>query len=182
MSFHAAHRKKFDDLKTALHAGNRNQLRRDANGGNTILFVFNPIEEDRYLEKAKELYPEAGFIDISRLFVRYIDQIGWDDFREFYCNYETCTEQVFNNDGDDNLFRMIISAVEAAAGRGKIPFIVRTGALYGTGILNQHIMDDKTVLNLKQPVVFFYPAKIEKDDLLFLNFKPASRYRCKIVC
>jgi len=55
MSFQADHKQKFDDLKIALHIDNRPQLKRDANGGNTILFVYPPDEEDRYIKKAREL-------------------------------------------------------------------------------------------------------------------------------
>ena len=181
MSFQAEHKQKFDDLKVALHANNRTQLKRDANGGNTVLFIYPPNEENAYMKKAKALYPEAYFIDISQLFVRYIDTVGWDDFKEFYQAYETTPDQVFKNDDAVNLFRMIQEEIQKAAETDKIPFVIRTGALHGTGIVNQHVMEDSVVLGLKQPVVFFYPGKIEKGELLFLNFKPASKYRCKIV-
>ncbi|MDI6687775.1 MAG: DUF1788 domain-containing protein, partial [Desulfobacterales bacterium] len=131
--------------------------------------------------KAKKLYPDAHFIDISRLFVSYIDSVGMDDFEEYYMEYENATDQVFKNDNDVNLFKLIINEIKTASDNNKIPFIVKTGVLFGTGIVNQHIMDDSVVLSLKQPVVFFYPAKYDNDELLFLNFKPASKYRCKLV-
>jgi hypothetical protein len=181
MPFQAEHKQKFDDLKIAIHIDNRTQLKRDANGGNTVLFIFPPDEEDKYIEKAKKLYPDAYFIDISRLFVQYIDSIGLDDFVEFYRSYETTPDQVFKNDNDINLFKLIIDEIKIASKNNKLPFIVRTGILFGTGIVNQHIMDDSSVLSLEQPVVFFYPAKLEDNELLFLNFKPASKYRCKLV-
>ena len=181
MPFQAEHKQKFDDLKIAIHIDYRAQLRKDANGGNTVLFIFPPNEEDKYIEKAKELYPDAYFIDISRLFVQYIDSVGWDDFVEFYKSYETTPDQVFKNDNDINLFKLIIDEIKTASKNNKIPFIIRTGALHGTDIVNQHIMDDNSVLCLEQPVVFFYPAKLEENELLFLNFKPASKYRCKLI-
>jgi len=181
MSFQADHKQKFDDLKIALHIDNRPQLKRDANGGNTILFAYPPDEEDRYIEKARELYPDAHFIDISRLFVKYIDSVGMDDFEEYYMEYENATDQVFKNDNDVNLFKLVINEIKTASDNNKIPFIVRTGVLFGTGIVNQHIMDDNVVLSLKQPVAFFYPAKFENNELFFLNFKRASKYRCKLV-
>ena len=181
MSFQAEHKQKFDDLKVDLHIDNRPQLKRDANGGNTILFVYPPTEENKYIDKAKNLYPDAHFIDISRLFVNYIDSIGLDAFEEYYKGYKNATDQVFKNDNDTNLFKMIINEIKTASINNKTPFIIRTGVLYGTGIVNQHIMDDTNVLGLRQAVVFFYPAKYENEELLFLNFKPASRYRCKLV-
>ena len=181
MSFQAEHKQKFDDLKVALHIDNRPQLKRDANGGNTILFVYPPVEEIQYIEKAKKLYPDAHFIDISRLFVNYIDTVGMDDFEVYYMEYENATDQVFKNDNDVNMFKLIINEIKTASDNNKIPFIVRTGVLCGTGIINQHIMEDNSVLSLKQPIVFFYPTKYENDELFFLNFKPASKYRCKLV-
>ena len=181
MSFQAEHKQKFDDLKVALHNDNRAQLKRDANGGNTILFAYPPAEEVKYIEKAKRLYPDAHFIDISRLFVDYIDSVGMDDFEEYYNEYENATDQVFKNDNDTDLFKMIINEIKMASLNNQIPFVLRTGVLYGTGIVNQHIMDDTSVLSLKQPVVFFYPSKYENEELLFLDFKPASKYRCKLV-
>jgi hypothetical protein len=104
-----------------------------------------------------------------------------DDFEEYYMEYENATDQVFKNDNDVNYFKLIINEIKTASDNNKIPFIVRTGVLFGTGIVNQHIMDDNVVLRLKQPVAFFYPAKFENNELFFLNFKPASKYRCKLV-
>jgi len=181
MSFQAEHKQKFDNLKTALHIDNRTRLKRDANGGNTVLFAFPPYEEQLYINKAEELYPDACFINISRLFVEYIDTVGWNDFEEFYRAYETTPDQVFKNDNEINLFASVINEILLADSNNRIPFIIRTGALHGTGIVNQHIMDDSRILSMKQPVVFFYPAKIEKKELLFLNFKPASKYRCILI-
>ena len=83
MSFQTAHKRKFDDLKCALHIDFRTQLKREANGGNTILLAFPPAQESRYVAKAEELYADACFIDISRLFVQYIDSVGQGAFKIF---------------------------------------------------------------------------------------------------
>jgi len=53
--------------------------------------------------------------------------------------------------------------------------------LYGTGIENVNIMEHKDVMQLKHPLVIFYPSKISEDNILFLNFRPASKYRCTLV-
>ena len=42
-------------------------------------------------------------------------------------------------------------------------------------------MEDKTVMGMKQPLVLFYPAKLENENLYFLNFKLASKYRCTVI-
>ena len=87
MPFLTEHKQKFDDLRAALHEDNRTQLKRSANGGNTVLFVYPPAEEEEYIAKAKELYPHGHFIDVAELFVKSIDSVGIDDFKRFYKNY-----------------------------------------------------------------------------------------------
>jgi hypothetical protein len=61
------------------------------------------------------------------------------------------------------------------------PILIRSGVLYGTGIENLNLMEDKTVMGLDNPLVLFYPAKLENDNLYFLNFKLASKYRCTVI-
>ncbi len=66
MSYTTDHKQKFDDLR--FYIENQDQVRREANGGNSILFSYPPDEEQLYIDKAKELYEEkAVFIDISKL-------------------------------------------------------------------------------------------------------------------
>jgi hypothetical protein len=181
MSYITDHQQKFDDLRFFLE--NQDQVRRCANGGNSILFSYPPDEEELYIQKARELYQEqAGFIDISRLLVRYIDQDGWEAFKAYYLDFRNTPHVVFRSDyPSEDLFDMIIAEIETVNKDEKIPFIVRTGCLYGTGIENVNIMEHKSVMSLPQPLVIFYPSTIEDDNLYFLGFKPASKYRCTLV-
>ena len=93
------------------------------------------------------------------------------------------SDQVFkSDDGEDiDFFDSIMNAIQKAFDAGKTPFLTRTGILYGTGIENVNIMEHKVVMTCNQPLVIFYPARIEKDNLYFLNFKPASKYRCTLI-
>jgi hypothetical protein len=181
MSYTTDHKRKFDDLR--FYIENQDQVRRQANGGNSILFSYPPNEEQLYINKAVELYEgTAAFIDVSNLLVKFIDEDGWDSFKEYYHDFQNTPHLIFNSDDPSvDLFDMIIAEIEAACANEKIPFIVRTGCLYGTGIENLNIMEHKTIMNLPYPVVIFYPSLIEDDNLLFLNFKPASKYRCMLV-
>lgn len=182
MSYTTEHKQKFDALRH--HIENQDQLRRQANGGNSILFSYPPKEEHLYIEKARDLYSQtAEFIDVSRLFVKFIDEHGWEPFKDYYNDFQHSTHLLFKSDDPDtDLFDMIITQIEAACKNGNIPFLTRTGVLYGTGIENVNIMEHRTVMNLPRPLVIFYPSSLGADDtLLFLNFKPASRYRCTLV-
>jgi len=181
MSFLTENRQKFEDLDFQLN--NTDALKREANGGNSILFSYAPNEEGEYIARAKELYADkAAFIDLSKLLVAFIDQDGWEDFREYYQDYKDTPNVIFNTKSEEeDLFNLIIKAIKEASDEGKIPMLIRTGALYGTGIENVNIMEHATVMNLDQPLVFFYPSKLEDDNLLFLNFKLASKYRCTLI-
>ncbi|MFZ4856095.1 MAG: hypothetical protein ACOYL3_06830 [Desulfuromonadaceae bacterium] len=181
MPFLTEHKQKFDDLRAALHEGNRTQLKRSANGGNTVLFVYPPAEEEEYIAKAKELYPDGHFIDIAELFVKSIDSVGIEDFKQFYKDHITTTDVVFTNDDPNSLFSLIVSDICQASQDGKTTFLIHTGALEGTGIENVNIMEHKAVMAQGIPLVIFYPSTYKNDELLFLNHKSASKYRCNLV-
>ncbi|MDD2389461.1 MAG: hypothetical protein PHP23_06995 [Desulfobacterales bacterium] len=181
MSYITDHKQKFEDLQ--FHIENQDQLRKQANGGNSILFSYPPNEEHLYIEKAKTLYQEkAAFIDISKLFVKFIDKDGWDLFKDYYHDFQNTPHLIFRSDDPAvDLFDLILKEIESACKNNKIPFLVRTGCLYGTGIENVNIMDHRSVMKLSHPLVIFYPSRLEDDNLYFLNFKPASKYRCTLV-
>lgn len=184
MSYITDHKQKFDDLK--LRIDNRDQWKKEANGGNSILFCYPPNEDQLYIKKAQEIYQEtAAFIDVSKLLVKLVDDTGWESFSEYYRDFKSTPHKVFRSggksEGEMDLFELIIAEIALASEHNKIPFIVRTGSLYGTGIENVNIMEHKIVMSLPQPLVIFYPARIEGFNLYFLNFKPASKYRCILV-
>lgn len=181
MPYITDHQQKFTDLK--FHIENQDQIRRQANGGNSILFSYPPNEEHLYIEKAKDLYAnKAEFIDVSKLLVHFIDEDGWDLFKEYYNDFKNTSYLVFRSDDPStDLFDMIIRDIKKACQNDKIPFLVRTGCLFGTGIDNVNIMENKAIMALPHPLVIFYPSKIEDDNIYFLNFKPASKYRCMLV-
>lgn len=181
MPYITDHKKKFDDLREYLD--NQDRIRRAANGGNSILFSYPPKEEYLYLEKAQELYQDkATFIDVSQLLVDYIEQDGWEEFSQYYRDFISTPHVIFKSDDPSrDLFDMIIKAIEKASQSDTIPFLIRTGCLAGTGIENVNIIEDKTVMELTKPLVIFYPSTIKGEKLYFLNYRPASKYRCILV-
>lgn len=185
MSFKTEHKQKFDELRFHLDINNKNQMKAKSNGGNCILFYFPPNEEEEYLKELLDRYSEKiELIYINKLLVEFIDNNGsWNDFEEYYADYKDSTHIIFNpdNNKDISLFKMILDNIQKISKSGKIPVIVRTGALFGTGIENVTIMENYEVLNLETPLVIFYPAKIESDNLLFLNFRQSSKYRCVLI-
>ncbi|OMP32281.1 hypothetical protein [Mangrovimonas sp. DI 80] len=184
MAYLEDHKAKFEDLNVSLDAKNRHQLKRKANGGNSIIFTYPPDEEILYTNKFMSLNEDQQyqFIDISKLLVDFIDLDGWKDFEAYYKDFKDTPHIIFKSDDEStDLMDLIINEIIAADQNGKIPVLTRTGALYGTGIENVNIMEHKTVMTLNNPLVIMYPSKIENENLYFLNFKLASKYRCTVI-
>jgi hypothetical protein len=184
MAYLEDHKAKFDNLRVSLDLRNRDQLRRRANGGNSIIFTYPPDEEYLYLKKLEERSQESGFrlIDVAQLFVEFIELDGWADFEAYYNDFRDTPHLIYKSDDEStDLMDLLIRKIKEADQQGKIPVLIRTGALFGTGIENVNIMEDKVVMALTHPLVIFYPSKIENENLYFLNFKTASKYRCTVI-
>ena len=184
MAYLDDHKAKFENLRVSLELQNRDQLKRKANGGNSIVFTYPPEEEKLYLKKLDDFKEDYDFslIDIAKLLVEFIDLDGWNEFESFYNDFKATPHLIFKSDDESkDLMDLIIDKIKVANDLGKVPVLVRTGALYGTGIENLNIMENKIVMGLTHPLVIFYPSKIENDNLYFLNFKLASRYRCTVI-
>jgi hypothetical protein len=178
MSYIVDHKAKFDNLKVSLGLKNREQLKRSANGGNSILFLYPPNEESLYIEKAKEIFDNDRytFIDLSKLFVEYIEKSSLNSIERKYLIFKATPHKVFIP-----FKEFIIETIKNVNSKNMTPILIRSGVLYGTGIENLNLMEDKTVMGLDNPLVLFYPAKLENDNLYFLNFKLASKYRCTVI-
>ena len=183
MNFETDHQEKFQNLAVALAEENRDNIRIEANGGNSILFVYPPKDELKYIEKAKEKYPNAEFIDVREALVEFIDSIGWEDFEDYYKGYQTEPENIFrDSDDEEKLESLIIGKIKKTINDEKLPFVIHTGALFGTEIENIHIVENTELMKFGIPLVVFYPADIQPDgQIKYLGFKPASKYRCKLV-
>ena len=184
MAYLEDHKAKFENLKVSLNLQNRDQLRRKANGGNSIIFTYPPEEESLYIQKFKELNSEQtySFVDVAKLLVEFIDLDGWTDFESYYNDFKDTPHLIFKSEDEStDLMDLIISAINDVNQKGKIPVLIRTGALYGTGIENVNIMEHKIVIGLNNPLVILYPSKLENENLYFLNFKLASKYRCTVI-
>jgi hypothetical protein len=184
MAYLDDHKAKFDNLSVNLESKNIYQLKRTANGGNSIVFTYPPEEELLYLKKINEIALENNFelINISKLLVEIIDSEGWNEFKSYYNDFKDTPHLVFKSDDESvDLMDLIISNIKRADDNGKIPVLIKTGALFGTGIENVNIMEDKSVMGLNNPLIIFYPGKIENENLYFLNSKLASKYRCTVI-
>lgn len=174
------HNRLFSDLTAAL-GRDLAHLSSDANGGRSILFVYPPEDEEKYIEEAKRIYTDGyEFVDLRQLFVQFVDSKGLDKFKRQLKNMGT---EVFvsQNYSEGTFYSFLMQRIVETAEKGVSPILIHTGVIYKMGFSNQNIMEDPNVMKFQKPLVFFYPAIIRNETIYFLDQQPASRYRCVVV-
>lgn len=180
--------KTFDIEHNRLFSELRNTLQEDivkiagkCNGGKSILFVYPPKDEEAYIAKAHEVLAE-GFelVDVRASFVRFLSDVGMETFEESYKEFK---QEVFfsQNFDEGTFFAALIEQIKAVFAAGKVPVLIHTGALYGMNFSNINIMEHPVVMASHIPLVVFYPATIEGEQILFLGKQLASKYRCIVI-
>lgn len=176
------HNRLFEDLRLAL-GKDLSRLTSDANGGRSILFVYPPVDEDRYIAEAQATFDDSfEFIDLRKLFVEFVDGYGWDEFAEYYEEDRESMSLFKSLDYDDNFLNLIISKIQETVDRRHYPVLIHTGCIYGMGFTNIDYMESKVVLKSHYPLTVFYPATVNtKDEVFFLGKQKASKYRCLVI-
>ena len=170
---------KIQDLEQAVRAYGANNIKLSANGGNSMLFMCPPLEENEYIRLMRQNLDEEryAFIDVNQLLVRFIDE-NEEEIKLKYDLLKNSSSQIFKlpygEEGND-LFQMIIQAIVEVYGQNKIPVLVRVGALNGTDIENIHIMENKVVMQGKNPLIILYPADKKNEEIMFLGIRAASK-------
>ena len=170
----------FGNLKAAL-SRDLARLSSEANGGRSILFVYPPEDEEKYIEEAKNRFTDGyEFIDLRELFTEFVDYKGLDKFKRQFKNMGT---EVFvsQNYSEGTFYSHLMKRVVEVSSKGVSPVLVHTGVIYKMGFSNQNIMEDPNVMKFQKPLVFFYPATLKNDTIYFLDKQPASKYRCVVV-
>lgn len=153
----------------------------EANGGKSILFVYPPVDEEKYIEEARSRFVGGyEFVDIRKLFVDFIDLKGLDKFK---CQFENMGTEVFvsNNYTDGTFYSNMMKKINEVASKGVTPILIHTGVIYNMGFSNLNIMEEHARKNYPKPLVFFYPATLNNGTIYFLGKKEANKYRCVVV-
>ena len=172
-------------VKSIVESDKRSEIRLNANGGNSILLVCPPILEIQFITKLHELLPEDIYeiIDINEILISFVEA-HQTDLDEMFNLLQGSVHQIFKapeGETSPDLFNHLLKAIKLSYAQKKIPVLIHSGALYGSGIDNIHLMENELVMKSKLPLIILYPATQEKDKLMFLNSRPASKYRCMIV-
>lgn len=174
------HNRLFGDL-TAVLGRDLAHISTEANGGRSILFVYPPVDEEKYIEEAKRKFTYGyEFIDLRLLFVEFVDSKGLDKFKRQFKNMGT---EVFvsQNYTEGTFYSFLMKRIVDSAAKGVSPILIHTGVIYKMGFSNQNIMEDPCVMKFRKPLVFFYPAVLRNDTIYFLDLQPASKYRCVVI-
>lgn len=172
-------------LKRIVESDKRSEIRLNANGGNSILLVCPPILEFQYIEKLVEMMPTDTYkiIDINEMLVSFVES-HQTDLVQMFDFLRGSVHQIFKapqGETSPDLFKLLLGAIEETFNENKIPVLIHSGALYGSGIDNIHLMENELVMKAKAPLIILYPATQEGEQIMFLNSRPASKYRCMIV-
>lgn len=174
------HNRLFSNLSAAL-GRDLARLSSEANGGRSILFVYPPEDEEKFIEEAKKRYTDGyEFIDLRELFTEFVDSKGLDKFKRQFMNMGT---EVFvsQNYTEGTFYSHLMKRVVEVSAKGVSPILIHTGVIYKMGFSNQNIMEDPNVMKFQKPLVFFYPATLKNETIYFLDKQPASKYRCVVV-
>lgn len=174
-----------DMTKRLVESDKRTQIRLTAHGGNSLLIVCDPQEEASFIAaiKSKMESDTYAIINLNDLIIQYIESEK-QTIEELFDLLKGSIPQIFkapSGDSYPDLFRFIIEQIKEAFNQNKIPVLIRSGALFGSGIDNIHIIEDEVVMKSHIPLVILYPATYEGKELMFLSKRPASNYRCMIV-
>jgi len=171
--------------KRIVEADENSVIRLNANGGNSILIVCEPIKEVDYIDAIRNLMTEIQYeiIDLNEILCNFVCQ-NREDISGSFELLKGSIHQIFKiPDGEEgpDLFNLIIQEVKKSFERSKIPVLINSGALYGSGIDNIHIMENELIMKASLPLIVLYPATKHNDKLMFLGIRPASKYRCMII-
>ncbi len=181
VNFDIDHNRLFGLLEEVL-SQDLTQLKLDANGGNSILFVYPNEEDNLYVTEAKRRFNgNAIFVDVARALTDYQEEIGLETFKEL--EEELGVEVYYRKGATDTFFEYLVNRISMGAQQDLPVFLIGTSAIAHKGFSNINIMEHPAVKTAKQPLVYFYPSVQEGDKIYFLGDKNhiASKYRCRVI-
>ncbi len=173
------------ETKIFIESDRKSEVKLRANGGNSILIVCEPIRELEYIKAINEIMNDSMYsiIDLNKSLLDFIDS-NKAEINQLFELLQTSYLEIFKApaiEQSDDLFKNIIKEIINVVNAGKVPILINTGALHGTGIECIHIMENDQIMSANVPLLVLYPATNEGDRLMFLSKRPASKYRCMVI-
>lgn len=176
---------KIKDLVRIVESNNMSEIRLNANGGNSILLICPPEREHVYIDKLKEMLPidRYSLIDINEVIIRFVEA-NKEELDMIFDFLKGSVHQIFKapkGETTPDLFKLLLSIMQESMFENRIPVLYNSGALYGSGIDNIHLMESELVMKSRIPLIILYPATKDGGQLMFLDTKIPSDYRCLII-
>ena len=168
-----------------VESDRRSEIRLNANGGNSILIVCDPMKEKEYIVHLEHLLPDESYciIDLNKCLIDFVSEHK-SELVELFNLLQSATQEIFKapaGEESQDMFKEIMSQIQNSFNENKVPVLVNTGSLYGSGMHNIHLMENDIVMKAALPLIILYPATIEPDRIMFLGKQSASKYRCMII-
>lgn len=174
-----------NQIKRLIEANSSSEIRLNANGGNSILVIYEPLNEINILKEITQNLEKEKFeiIDLSLLLTEFVK--GNSENLEFMFDLlQSEVNQIFKAPAGEerpDFFQEILNAVSDAYNSLKIPVLINTGVLYGTGIESINIMENEIVMKATDPLIILYPATQPNENIVFLGKRHSSKYRCMVI-
>lgn len=168
-----------------VESNENSNIRLNANGGNSILIVCEPLREFDYIHAINNLMTNDKYtiIDLNKLLCEFIKATK-PTLEENFELLKGSIHQIFKiptGEIGSDFFGLILQKIADSLKAKKVPVLINSGALYGSGIENINIMENEIIMNASLPLILLYPATKDKEKLMFLGERPASKYRCMII-
>jgi hypothetical protein len=179
-----------------VESNDNSNFRLNANGGNSILIVCEPSKEFNYLQAINNLMTKDKYeiIDLNELLCEFV-KANTPCLENNFELLKASIHQIFKipvGEKGSDLFMLIVQKIVKSYQAKKVPVLINSGALYGSGIENIQIMENEMIMKASLPLIILYPAtketsiiqyptSKENEKLMFLSKRPASKYRCMII-
>lgn len=168
-----------------VEANENSHISLNANGGNSILIVCEPLKEIDYIKAIRTFMTPDKYeiIELDKLLCQFVLE-NKEDIEDGFELLKGSIHQIFktpNGEEGSDLLGLILQAISDSLKTKKIPVIINAGALYGSGISNIHIMENELIMRAALPLIILYPATQDQNKLMYLGKRLASKYRCMIV-
>ena len=133
------------EAKRLVESDRGSEIRLNANGGNSILLVCEPMKETEYIARLEAILPPENYsiIDLNKCLVDFVTDHK-NQLIELYDLLQSATHEIFKapaGEESNDLFKEIVTKIHDALEKNKVPVLINTCALDGTGVHNIHIME-----------------------------------------
>src|SRR5687767_6665743 len=106
------------EAKRIVESDRRSEIRLNANGGNSILLICEPMKETEYIAHLNELLPlkDYSIIDLNKCLVDFVAN-HTEELEQLYSLLQSATHEIFKapvEEESQDLFKEIINQIDGS--------------------------------------------------------------------